>query len=180
MLTLDRLDLDLDAAGLLLVAEIETYLRSTAPSHKPDTLDLRQLLAQAAALPPRNHHGQTIQPWHAPHTLPQPTRLQRLRGIQPIADVTPSQHLHLMSAYIQRHGWTQGRLWNEDGAVCILGAQLRVLAAGFGSARTAIRARQRIGNALGRMGAPITVDCWNDRPTTRQTDVHHMLRAAAA
>lgn len=178
MLTLDRLDLD--AAGLLLVAEIENYLRSTTPAHQADKLDLQALLAQAAALPPHNPHGRNTAPWHHPHYLPEPNLLQRLRGIQPPADITPSQHLHLMSAYIRHHGWTQGALWNPEGAVCILGAQLRVLAAGYGTPWTAIRARQRLGNTLGYTGRPMRIDDWNDQPTTRETDVHHMLRTAAA
>ncbi|WP_455583858.1 DUF6197 family protein [Kitasatospora cineracea] len=81
---------------------------------------------------------------------------------------------------MHHHGWTQGRLWTCDGAVCILGAQLRVLAAGYGTAHTAIRARQRLGNALGRAGTPMPVDQWNDQPGRTATDVHHLLRTAAA
>lgn len=176
MLTLETLDLD--TAGHQLVAEIENYLRTTTPTQHP-RLDVRALLAQAAALPPRNSHGQHVAPWHHPHTLPQPTLRDRLRGIQPAADVTVEQHLHLIAAYIRHHGWTQGALWNHDGAVCLLGAQLRVLAHGFGTPHTAIRARQRLGNALGRAGFPMRIDQWNDQPGTRETDIHHMLRTAA-
>jgi hypothetical protein len=177
MPTLERLDLS-ETLGPLLVAEIENYLRTITPAHH--TLDLQQLLTQAAALPPRNLHGRNTAPWHHPHTLPQPSRIDRWRSRRPIADITPTQHLHLMSAYIRHHGWTQGALWNADGAVCILGAQLAVTTAGFGTPHVAAAARQRIGNALGRAGHPMRIDDWNDQPSTSETDVHHLLRTAAA
>jgi hypothetical protein len=94
--------------------------------------------------------------------------------------VTPQQHLDLTARYIRHHGWHQGALWNPTGQVCVLGAQLRVLQAGYGNADTVRRARQRIGNALGAIGAPMPVDTWNDLPATRATDIHQLLRAAQA
>lgn len=184
MPTLTATRFDADAAGLLLVAEIEQYLRTlpTAPTTTARTaggLDLQQLLDQAVRLHRPAAAGSVVQAWHHPHALPASTLTDRLLGRRPVADITVEQHLQLMAAYIHRHGWTQGRLWDDTGAVCVLGAQLQVLAHGFGTALTATRARIRIGNALGRAGHPIPVDRWNDQPTTRQTDVHHLLRSAA-
>ncbi|GLW74986.1 hypothetical protein Kpho02_72830 [Kitasatospora phosalacinea] len=184
---------DTDAAGLLLVAEVEHYLRSltppgrttvatTAPTARPGgALDLTQLLQAAApTVAPVAAAGSVLQPWHHPYPLPAPTLTDRLLGRRPVADTTVEEHLDLVAAYIHRHGWTQGQLWAADGAVCILGAQLHVLAHGFGTPYTATRARQRLGNALGRLGHPVPVDRWNDQPGRRASDVHHLLRTAAA
>ncbi|WP_157531977.1 MULTISPECIES: hypothetical protein [unclassified Kitasatospora] len=73
-------------------------------------------------------------------------------------------YLLLVDRYVHRHGWTQGRLWAPDGAVCVLGAQLAVVAAGYGTPTTAWRARIRLGNALDQRGEPVPVDDWNDGP----------------
>lgn len=185
MPVLTAIRFDADAAGLLLVAEVEAYLRTTPASsattaRKAGGLDLQQLLDQAARLHRPTTGGSVVRAWHHPHPLPAPTLTDRLLGRRAVADVTVEQHLQLTAAYIHRHGWTQGRLWDDTGSVCVLGAQLQVLAHGFGTAATATRARQRIGNALGRLGHPIPIDLWNDQPSTRQTDVHHLLHAAAS
>ncbi|MDH6125938.1 hypothetical protein [Kitasatospora sp. GP82] len=177
--TLTAPRIDLDAASLLLVAEVEDYLRTTAttqaPAAGPGPLDLDRLLATAPA--PR--HGSTVQSWHAEYPAPTATLTDRLFRRQPIAAVTVQQHLQLVSRYITHHGWTQGALWDREGRVCVLGAQLRVLAAGYGTAATATRARQRIGSQLGYQGHPIPVDQWNDQPGRRQADVHQLLQRAA-
>jgi hypothetical protein len=167
--------LDLDAAGALLVAEIETYLRAHAPAVKPG-LDIKALLALA---PHPAQYGSVLQPWDATIPRTTPTRLQRLRGLQPVTEVTPQQHLDLTARYITQHGWHQGQLWNHAGEVCVLGAQLRVLAAGYGTPSVVWRARIRLGNALGRLGHPMPIDTYNDLPTTRIYDIHHLLRQAA-
>lgn len=173
-------DLDLGAAGILLVAEVENYLRQVAPAaivNRPGPIDLARLLALA---PPLNPHGSVRQAWNALHPLPQLTLIERLRHRRPFLDVTPAEHLQLTARYITHHGWTQGVLWTGAGEVCVLGAQLRVLTAGYGTAETIRRARQRIGNELGRLGAPMPVDTWNDLPTTSRHDVHRLLERAAA
>jgi hypothetical protein len=163
--------IDLDAAGLLLVAEIEQYLSQIAPTQPGPATAIKYLYSR---------HGSTMQPWNAHLPLPALPRLDRLRGRTPHLDVTPQQHLDLINRYIQHHGWHQGALWNSAGAVCVLGAQLRVLQAGYGTATTIRRARQRIGNALGHHGQPMPVDTWNDLPTTSRHDVHQLLQHAAA
>jgi hypothetical protein len=167
--------LDLDAAGALLIAEIEHYLQAHAPTGRPG-LDIKALLA---ATPHPAQYGSVLQPWHAAITRTAPTRWQRLRGLQPITEVTVAQHLDLTARYITHHGWHQGQLWNRAGEVCVLGAQLRVLAAGFGTPGIVWRARIRIGNQLGYLGQPMPVDTWNDLPDTDIYAVHRLLREAA-
>lgn len=164
------LTLDLDTAGLLLVAEIEQYLAQHAPGTSPV-----QLVAELLHC----RHGQTVQPWNAHLPLPRLSRLERLRGRTARLDVTPQQHLDLTSRYITHHGWHQGALWSSTGAVCVLGAQLSVLQAGYGTPDTVRRARQRIGNALGQLGQGMPVDTWNDLPGTTPAHVHRLLQTAA-
>lgn len=178
--TLTAPRIDLDAASLLLVAEIEAYLRSVAsPVVVTDAgrLDLARLLADAGQVCP---YGSVLQPWNAGYALAEPTLLDRLRHRRPATEVTVEQHLALTSRYITAHGWTQGALWDQAGQVCVLGAQLQVLQAGYGTAATVRRARQRIGNELGRLGQPMPVDDWNDQPGRRQADIHQLLERAAA
>lgn len=181
MLTLTPPRIDLDAASLRLVAEVEDYLRTVAHPAAPTLggpgLDLVRLMATGPA-PCR--YGQVLQQWHAAVTLPEPTLLDRIRGHHPVADVTVGQHLDLVSRYIHQHGWIQGALWNDAGAVCILGAQLRVLAAGYGTAAVVERARELIGNQLGYQREGMPVDVWNDQPHRRVADVHQLLQRAAA
>ncbi|MGW6912566.1 DUF6197 family protein [Kitasatospora sp. NPDC054939] len=173
------LDLDPDLLGPLLVAEVENYLRTVAPQ-PAWRAHLRTAIADAHHTSGRANTP-AAGPWWAGH--PQPARGladRLLRRPAPAVPVTAAQHLQLMDRYITVHGWTQGQLWDEDGRVCVLGAHLRVLAAGYGTAAVAWQARLYIGNALGRQGAPVPVDTWNDQPATCQADVHHLLRAAAA
>lgn len=168
--------LDLDAAGALLITEIEQYLQAHSPAARPG-LDIKALLALA---PHPAQYGSVLQPWDAHITRTAPTRLQRLRGLQPVTQVSPAQHLDLTARYITQHGWHQGQLWDHAGAVCVLGAQLRVLQAGYGTEETVRRARLRIGNELGRLGQGMPVDTWNDQPGRRQAEVHRMLERAAS
>lgn len=178
MPTLITPTINLDAAGLLLVSEIEQYLKSlplpVVPSGQP--LNVAQLLAAA----PVCWHGRTVQPWWAGWPQPPAAGLARLQHRRPVVDVTPQDHLRLTSRYITARGWLQGALWDAPGRVCVLGAQLAVLTAGYGTTDTARRARQRLGNGLGRLGHAVPVDQWNDLPTTRQADVHRLLEWAAA
>jgi hypothetical protein len=175
------LDLDIELYGPLLVAEVEAYLKTIAPEpawrSRLRTAITDSLTAQAPG------PGNTVPagPWWDGYPLAQRTVLDRLRR-RPTAPVpvTPGQHLQLMDRYIRAHGWTQGRLWDETGAVCVLGAHLRVLAAGYGTAATAWQASLQIGNALGRQGAPVPVDTWNDRPERTQADIHYLLANASA
>lgn len=166
--------LDPDVLGPLLVAEVEQYLRTVAPAGKAIATVSR------AAPVPDVRYGQHVMPWHHPHPAVTATLTDRLLGRRPTADVTVQQYLLLVDRYIHRHGWTQGLLWAPDGAVCVLGAQLAVLAAGYGTAATAWRARIRIGNQLGYAGHPVPVDQWNDHPGRRQHEVHRLLQTAAA
>lgn len=178
MLTLTAPRIDLDTAGLRLVAEVEEYLRTVAhPAPIGTGPDVSRLLAAAPA-PCR--YGQVVQPWHAGFTLPEPTLLDRVRGRRPAAEVTVRQHLELTSKYIHQFGWLQGALWDDTGRVCLLGAQLRVLGAGYGTTATVTEARLQIGNQLGYMGQGMPIDAWNDAAGRRAVDVHTLLQRAAA
>ncbi|MFF2077109.1 hypothetical protein ACFVXG_20395 [Kitasatospora sp. NPDC058162] len=192
-------DLDVDLAellGPLLVAEVEAYLATAARQHTPAPAPARA--PQTAGLPgpawyriaqhlqadplqaPSPADTAPAGPWWDGYPTPAPTLTDRILRRRPTVPVTARQHLQLMDRYITAHGWTQGQLWDTDGAVCVLGAHVRVLAVGYGTPATAWQARLAIGNALGYQGAPIPVDTWNDSPGTTQTDVHTLLRTAAA
>ncbi|MFB6889436.1 hypothetical protein ACFCX4_09010 [Kitasatospora sp. NPDC056327] len=196
--TLTALDLDEQLLGPLLVAEVEHYLRTLAtttappPAPVPAAADRPRpgtawyALALAVAADPDT--SPTPGPpgtvpaagsWQDGRPAPAPSLTDRLLRRRPTVPVTAAQHLQLMDRYIAAHGWTQGRLWDAEGRVCVLGAHLRVLAAGYGTAATAWQARLLIGNTLGRAGHPVPVDTWNDRPTTNQADIHHLLRTTA-
>lgn len=94
--------------------------------------------------------------------------------------MTPGQHLLLVSRYIHQHGWLQGALWDEAGAVCVLGAQLGILQAGYSTPAVVERARELIGNEIGYLGETGPIDSWNDAPNRRAADVHQLLQRAAA
>ncbi|MCG6497631.1 hypothetical protein [Kitasatospora sp. A2-31] len=194
--TTTALDLDEQLLGPLLVAEVEAYLRTLATTPAPapaaacparpapGSAWYRLALAVAAEptrpTPDRTDTAAPAGPWWDGYPAPASTLLDRVLGRRPIVPVTPAQHLQLMDAYIREHGWTQGRLWDAEGRVCVLGAHLRVLAAGYGTPAVAWQARLQIGNTLGWQGTPVPVDTWNDRPTTRQADVHQLLARASA
>ncbi|MEV7600034.1 hypothetical protein AB0O91_21900 [Kitasatospora sp. NPDC089797] len=187
-------DLDLaELLGPLLVAEVEAYLDTAARQHPPSPARPAQTAAlpgpawyriaqhlQADPPPTPRAAAAPTGPWWGGYPTPAPTLADRVLRRRPTVPVTTRQHLQLMDRYIAAHGWTQGQLWDQTGAVCVLGAHIRVLAAGYGTPTTAWQARLAIGNALGRLGHPVPVDSWNDRATTTHHDVHALLRAAAA
>ncbi|WP_030058272.1 MULTISPECIES: DUF6197 family protein [Streptomyces] len=156
-----------DGSGL--VAEIEAYLASLpAPARTP--------------APYVHPYGSTPQLWHAGHPLPRATLLDRAlrRPARPVP-VSAAGHLRLASRYIGAHGWLQGAMWDEAGRVCLLGAQAAVLAYGYGTPATVRTARVQLMEVLHATGRPAhSPDEFNDRPTTREGDVHLLLDRAAA
>ena len=154
--------------GSDLVAEIEAYLAS--------------LPAPARITPPYVCPlGSTLQLWNTGHPAPRPTLLDRLarRPARPVP-VTAAEHLRLASRYLCTAGWLQGAMWDDAGRVCLLGAQAAVLAHGYGSADTVLTARIQVMEVLHATGRPThSPDEYNDRPTTRQADIHHLLAQAA-
>ncbi|TQF03728.1 hypothetical protein E6W39_17680 [Kitasatospora acidiphila] len=159
-------ELAVDASGL--IAEIEAYLASLpTPTRHP--------------LPYVCPLGRTVQPWYAGHPLPHRTPLDRLarRPARPVP-VSAAQHLELTSRYLTAAGWLQGALWDATGRVCLLGAQAAVLAHGYGRPATVQTARVQVMEVLHATGRPVTSpDEYNDRPTTRQADIHRLLEQAA-
>ncbi|MFJ6615996.1 hypothetical protein ACIQOW_00210 [Kitasatospora sp. NPDC091335] len=156
-------------AGTGLVAEIEAYLASLpAPARTP-----------APYVCP---YGSTPRPWHADHPAPRVTLLDRALGrpARPVP-VTAAGHLGLASRYIGAYGWLQGAMWDEAGRVCLLGAQAAVLAHGYGTPATVRTARVQLMEVLHATGRPArSPDEFNDRPTTREGDIHQLLDRAAA
>ena len=162
-----RLVLSPDASGL--VAEIEAYLASLP------------VPARRIAVPYVCPLGSTVQLWNAGHPAPQLTLLDRLtrRTARPVP-VTAADHLRLTSRYIHQHGWLQGAMWDTAGRVCLLGAQAAVLAHGYGTPATVQTARVQVMEVLHATGRPVSSpDDYNDRPTTRQADIHHLLERTA-
>ncbi|MGV9264460.1 DUF6197 family protein [Kitasatospora sp. NPDC003701] len=161
-----------DGSGL--VAEIEAYLSSLpAPARTP-----APYLRPPYVCP----LGSTVQPWHAGHPLPRATLLERVlrRPARPVP-VSAADHLRLASRYIGAAGWLQGAMWDGAGRVCLLGAQAAVLAHGYGTPDTVRTARVQLMEVLHATGRPAaSPDEYNDRPTTRQADVHQLLDRAAA
>ncbi|MFJ3788174.1 hypothetical protein [Kitasatospora sp. NPDC090091] len=156
-----------DGSGL--VAEIEAYLASLpAPAR----------IAAPYVCP----LGSTLRPWCAGHPLPKATLLDRAlrRPARPVP-VSAAEHLRLASRYIAAAGWLQGAMWDAAGRVCLLGAQAAVLAHGYGTAPTVRTARVQLMEVLHATGRPVSSpDVYNDRPTTRQADIHRLLDRAAA
>ncbi|MFD0277130.1 hypothetical protein ACFVHB_24925 [Kitasatospora sp. NPDC127111] len=158
-----------DGAGL--VAEIEAYLASLPAAART---------AVPYVYVPRL--GSTVQLWNAGHPLPRPTLLNRLtrRPARPVP-VSAADHLRLASRYIGAFGWLQGAMWDTAGRVCLLGAQAAVLAHGYGTPATVRTARVQLMEVLHATGHPVSSpDEYNDRPTTREGDVHLLLDRAAA
>ncbi|KJS58483.1 DUF6197 family protein [Streptomyces rubellomurinus] len=155
--------------GSSLVVEIEEYLAS--------------LPAQARiTVPYVSPLGSTLQPWNAGYPAPRLTLLDRLthRPARPVP-VSAAGHLRLTSRYIDAFGWLQGAMWDSAGRVCLLGAQAAVLAHGYGTPATVTTARVQLMEILHATGRPVrSPDEYNDRPTTRQADIHQLLDRAAA
>ncbi|MFB7904829.1 hypothetical protein ACFC1T_00170 [Kitasatospora sp. NPDC056076] len=156
-----------DGSGL--VAEIEAYLASLpAPAR--------------TAVPYVSPLGSTVQAWNAGYPVPRLTLLDRLthRPARPVP-VSAAGHLRLTSRYIGAFGWLQGAMWDSTGRVCLLGAQAAVLAHGYGTPATVTTARVQVMEILHSTGRPArSPDEYNDRPTTRQADIHQLLDRAAA
>ncbi|MGW2254017.1 DUF6197 family protein [Kitasatospora sp. NPDC001660] len=157
------------ADGSGLAAEVEAYLASLpAPARTP--------------VPYVCPYGAALRPWHAGHPQPRATLLDRVlrRPARPVP-VTAADHLRLASRYIGAFGWLQGAMWDTRGRVCLLGAQAAVLAHGYGTPRTVRAARVQLMEVLHATGRPASSpDEYNDRPTTREADVHLLLDRAAA
>ncbi|KQV15326.1 MULTISPECIES: hypothetical protein [unclassified Kitasatospora] len=156
-----------DASGL--IAEIEAYLASLP-------------VAATAVGPLICNYGSTAQLWYAGFPQTGPTFLDRIahRPARP-TPVSIADHLRLASRYINAFGWVQGALWDSAGRVCLLGAQAAVLAHGYGTPDTVRRARIQVMEVLHATGRPVSSpDEYNDRATTRQADVHHLLDRASA
>ncbi|MFE6053476.1 hypothetical protein ACFQ6N_22210 [Kitasatospora sp. NPDC056446] len=152
-----------------LVAEIEAYLASLpAPARTPG--------------PYVCPYGSTPRPWQAGHPEPRATLLDRAlrRPARPVP-VSAADHLRLASRYIGAHGWLQGAMWDQAGRVCLLGAQAAVLAYGYGTPATVRTGRVQLMEVLHGTGRPArSPDEFNDRPGTREGDIHLLLARAAA
>ncbi|PBC76161.1 hypothetical protein BX265_0864 [Streptomyces sp. TLI_235] len=162
-------DLAFVAEGGALVREIEAYL-ATQPA------------ALRSAVPAVCVHGQAPIAWDLGMTRPQPTALDRLRRRPPApTPIDTATHLRLLSRYLTVHGWCQGRLWDEQGRHCLLGAQLGVLAAGYGTEATAMRARRFLMEQFTAQDPTVrSVDRWNDTEGRTAAQVHRALDIAAA
>lgn len=162
-------DLKFVADGGVLVGEIEAYLASLPPA------------ARSIPVPLISKYGSVAAAWDLGMTRPVPNWLDRVRHRPPApTPIDTATHLRLVARYITSHGWCQKRLWNPDGAVCMLGAQLMVLRAGYGTAATASRARVLLMEQFVAQGTYRSVDEWNDEPGRRLVDVHRQLDLAAA
>ncbi|MFD7828326.1 hypothetical protein [Kitasatospora sp. NPDC059803] len=156
-----------DGSGL--AAEIEAYLASLpAPARRP--------------VPYVCPHGTAVRPWCAGPPAPRATlRAGALRPPPRPVPVSAADHLRLASRYIGAHGWLQGAMWDARGRVCLLGAQAAVLAHGYGTPATVRTARVQLMEVLHATGRPAhSPDEYNDRPATREADVHRLLDRAAA
>ncbi|MCX4747152.1 hypothetical protein OG455_16770 [Kitasatospora sp. NBC_01287] len=171
-LTLPSRPLLVDPGASGLVAEIEAYLASLpAPARRPAPYICPMICP----------HGQVLQPWNAEHLPPRRTLRDRLarRAARPLP-VSAAEHLRLTSRYLTQYGWLQGAMWDPAGRVCLLGAQAAVLGHGYGTAATVRTARAQLMEVLHSTGRPVSSpDQYNDRPTTRQSDVHRLLEHAA-
>ncbi|MFD9692329.1 hypothetical protein ACFWXO_41950 [Kitasatospora sp. NPDC059088] len=160
-------DLSLVADGGELVREIERYL-ATLP------VPARVPVPQICAL------GQAPVTWDLGMTRPRATLLDRARGRTPApVPIDTATHLRLISRYLTVHGWCQGLLWDEAGRACILGAQLAVLAAGYGTPTTAMNARRYLMEQFAAQDPAVrSVDQWNDRPARTAAQIHRQLDIA--
>lgn len=162
-------DLSFVADGGALVREIERYL-ATQPT------PARYPIPVICAL------GQAPVTWDLGMTRPLPTLIDRLRHRTPApTPIDTATHLRLVSRYLTVHGWCQGLLWDQQGRRCLLGAQLAVLQAGYGTEATVMRARNYLMEQFTSQERGIrTVDQWNDAPGRTPAEVHRQLAIAAA
>ncbi|MEU3492200.1 hypothetical protein ABZ747_01735 [Kitasatospora cineracea] len=162
-------DLAFVADGAELVREIERYLAAQP----------RTLLVPAPTI---NALGQAPITWDLGMTRPRPTLTDRIlrRPAAPVP-IDTATHLRLLSRYLTVHGWCQGALWDAAGRRCILGAQLAVLEAGYGTADTVMRARRQLMEHFTAQDSAIrSVDQWNDHPDRTAAQVHRALDITAA
>lgn len=103
------------------------------------------------------------------------TSEQQREQLQP-APVRSSDFLLATSEQIERRGWTQHRMQDRYGQVCVLGAEQVLLRAGVGTPATGRRANHHFRKATGARSVP----GWNDAWSRRQDHVHAALLAAAA
>ena len=162
-------DLAFVADGGELVREIERYLAT-------------QPLPARWTVPAICLHGQAPVTWDLGMTRSGPTRMDRLRRRPPApVPIDAATHLRLVSRYLTVHGWCQDLLWDDRGRRCLLGAQLAVLAAGYGTQNTAVHARHYLMEQFTAQDPAIrTVDQWNDAPGRTAAQVHRQLDIAAA
>ncbi|MFJ4091215.1 hypothetical protein ACIPYS_06485 [Kitasatospora sp. NPDC089913] len=161
-------DLAFVADGGALVREIEHYLATLPAPARPITAPLICPLGQAPVA------------WDLGMPRPRTTLLDRARRRTPApVPIDTATHLRLLSRYLTVHGWCQGALWDERGRRCLLGAQLAVLAAGYGTPATAMDARRHLMEQFTRQERSVrSVDQWNDAPGRTAAEVHRQLDIA--
>ncbi len=161
-------DLAFVADGGALVREIEHYLATLPAPARPIAVPLICALGQAPVT------------WDLGMPRPHATLLDRARRRAPEpVPIDTATHLRLLSRYLTVHGWCQGRLWDERGRRCLLGAQLAVLAAGYGTPATAMDARRHLMEQFTRHDRSVrSVDQWNDAPGRTAAEVHRQLDIA--
>ncbi|MFE2045933.1 hypothetical protein ACFXAZ_34440 [Streptomyces sp. NPDC059477] len=179
----------------VLVAEIERYLAETGrtTAHPLVTKTTQELVAEAlgtlgSPATPATPAGAAAP---APALSPPPAWLRRLpawvlsvplvsaRWGAGARHISPAEHLELTALVIERWGWTQGDDSDEDGAVCIRGAQAVLLRLGYGDADTLHRATDHLHQVLAPIGGGSAV-AWNDAPGRTRQQVLSLLRTAAA
>ena len=170
--TLALPDLTFVADGGQLVREIEHYLATHTPA--PALTRAPAVLVCA--------HGQAPIAWDRGMARPVPTLLDRLRHRPPApVAIDTATHLLLVSRYLTAYGWCQNAMWDAHGRRCILGAQLAVLQAGYGTATTVQRARTLLMEQFTATDPTLrTVDQWNDTPGRTAAQVHRQLDIAAS
>ncbi|MFI9588263.1 hypothetical protein ACIHCQ_42260 [Streptomyces sp. NPDC052236] len=90
--------------------------------------------------------------------------------------ILASSFLEATSEEIGHRGWTQRRLENSLGQVCVRGAELSLIRSGTGTHNTARRANHHLLQVTGARSVPR----WNDRLTRQEAQIHTALLAAAA
>ena len=170
--TLALPDLTFVADGGQLVREIEHYLATHTPAPAPTPTRVALVCA----------HGQAPVAWDRGMARPVPTLLDRLRHRPPApVAIDTATHLLLVSRYLTAHGWCQNAMWDAQGRRCILGAQLAVLQAGYGTPGTVQRARTLLMEQFTTQDPDLrTVDQWNDTPGRTAAQVHRQLDIAAS
>jgi hypothetical protein len=170
--TLDLPDLAPVADGGQLVREIEHYLATHTPTPLPTTAPPALICT----------YGQAPIAWDRGMTRPVPTLMDRLRHRTPApVTIDTATHLLLVSRYLTAYGWCQNHMWDDQGRRCILGAQLAVLQAGYGTASTVQHARTLLMEQFTALDPHVrTVDQWNDAPGRTAAQVHRQLDIAAS